>query len=68
VRRSIGLKAVPRIVTVELDATAEAALDLLTAAGRSLDEAVRLALVTTARSAADAQAAGDERDDVIGLA
>ena len=60
------------MITVELDSAAEAALEVLTAQGSSLEEAVHHALVVAAKSAAGApslnDASGDASDGITGLA
>jgi hypothetical protein len=60
------------VITIELDSTGEAALKVLMAGGRSLDEAVHHALVVAAKSAAGTPAPGDTsdvaNDDITGLA
>jgi hypothetical protein len=60
------------VITVELDSAAEAALEILTAQGSSLDEVVHHALVVAAKSAAGApspsDASGVADDDIAGLA
>lgn len=61
-----------RVITVELDPIAEAALDVLIAQGHSLDEAVRDALMATAKSVAGTPALSDtsdvSSDETMGLA
>lgn len=60
------------MITVELDSAAEAALKVLMAQGRSLNEAVHHALVVTAESAlrapAPSDASDDASEDIAGLA
>jgi hypothetical protein len=59
---------VSRVIIVELDSAAEAALNVLTAQGNSVDEAVQHALVVAAKNASGASAPSDANDDITGLA
>jgi hypothetical protein len=60
------------VITVELDSASEAALKVLMAEGRSLDESVHHALVVAAKSAAGTPPSSDASDfasdDITGLA
>jgi len=56
------------VITVELDSAAKAALKVLMTQGRSVDEAVRHALVVTAERAVGAPVPSDTSDEITGLA